>query len=273
MLYKPRSLILVGIVLALSVGVFLVLTVVNSSSPVRASAIIGNANATSEDILAQLGPEKALRITSTYYVRLGPSASKVAASDWPMAEEAYQESWLVFGADGLLADERALARDANGFVWQETVRVGNKSVSRNFYNGETISDAWRTVSADDYVRALAARMSHAIPAEQEATTKGKLFGLDSAIFEVTRSISPSEVISGDTGFSVPDLSDLRGQTLVSETEMVVQNPFLARRTTYVVDEEGNRHLVEELKIASVEVIELAQVPDSILNPPSWLLGE
>lgn len=263
---RKRSLIASGVALVLG-------AVLAASVGLRGSGSDGTVTAATLDqavdgVLSQLGPGKALRIVTASYARQGPSAAEVAASEWPAPERWTTERWVVFGEDGQSTTSRVISRDASGRVWQETARVGDQRVSRNFYTGNTLSFPWRPYSVETQVAIVKARNLAPVLEGQGTLTEGLLDGQRSAVLERQYPITPDMYPAKD-GFAVPDLSDLNGETLVSRTEVAVENPLFVRWSLYAVDRDGQRHLVERRETVAVEVVDLADVPEHVLTTPSW----
>ncbi|MFQ5874562.1 MAG: hypothetical protein ACE5JL_12280 [Dehalococcoidia bacterium] len=272
MWWRPRQLLIASLVLALGLGTGLYFGIDSATDPILPDDLFAQVEETANDFLAQLGPGKVVHTVGSYYARQGPSAAKVSASDWPQPETSFSDSWQVFGPDGMLIDQRGVLRDAVGNIWQETARVGDEVVSHNFYTGEELTDPWRPLSISDYQKGLIVGFRKSIEGQQDVD-QGRLFGLASAIFSKSRAVNPQMDHSSDSGFVIPDMSDLSGESVVTQREVAISNPLLSRWSVYLVDSVGERHVVEQQEQSMWEVINISELPDDLRALPSWASGK
>lgn len=262
-----KTAVATGSILALAL-IWVLWIVLNPGNLASAAALKITAEKTAVDILAELDAGKAFHSQSYVYIRQGPSALKISESDWPQPESWTVESWTVFGEDGLRITDRSIAKDPEGFVWQESARIGDELVAWNFYSGEMLISSWNAVTIGEFVGGLSASVAGLIGNEGEATKRGNLDGLESVIFQTSRPVDPDRDYSSNGGFVIPDLTGLKPESVETEKEFVINNPFISRTVRYAVDENGVRVVVSERKI-QYDVVEVDDLSPALLKLPSW----
>ncbi len=232
-----------------------------SAGPLGSEGVVEESILSVDDTIlqdVQLG--KTLYIVYEIYQRHGAKADMIQANTSALPERRRVQTAMTFDAQGLLAQERALAIDENDSVVQERfIQDGNHMV-KNERTGEITrlsSVDGRAFTVNKVSQLNGAALVNSMQSDGSGWRtigSGSIQGVDTTVLE--RRVPWVDPYAGrpdNSGFRIPWTSDLSPTYWIYEFEVSLGNPFIHDERTYVVDADDVRTLVAQRRIIGMAI--------------------
>ena len=215
-----------------------------------------------DELLTRLTPGTSLHMQMEIFKRHGPAASEIETMSWAMPENAVWEGWVgPVNEDGTFAGYKGIIKDAAGNIVQEVAKIGEEVVYRDVRFGEEMRSPWVPMSAGGYLQAAAnlpqrlldggwAWVANGSWNGRETVVLEKRVAYEEPFFSRTEGATQGSV----TGANIPYTLDLQLKELMIRKEIVLENPILYRAQTWVIDQWGDRTLIEEARWTLIELL-------------------
>lgn len=198
-----------------------------------------------------------LHIKMQEFKRHGPAASEMEAIPFIPPETTVGDVWLgPVDSDGIFTGYKGILTDLTGDTVQEVSTIGDEVVYRDVRSGEERRVPYAGMRPTDYLQAVA--NTAPILLERGWTWVGNEIwdGRETVVFEKLSPWTDSSFEQVESGSIVnPYTLDLDPQEILQRIEIVLDNPLLHIEQIWVIDQLGNRILIDEERYILVEVLD------------------
>jgi hypothetical protein len=226
-----------------------------SNDEINADTLNENLQLSIEKLGEQLTPDNQLYLKIETFRRYGPASERIMKRPFANPERYFEEVWMQIDSERNVSNYTTATTDQNGKLIQTGEVVGEEVVFTDINSGETNSVPFRKSNIDAYFQGSLNIIDRLEKEKWDSIGRGQINNVKTAIFQRLQQIdnSLSSPLESDD-IVIPWTQDLNPFKMEMQAEIGIDNPFIFSVKRWIIDEGGNKTLVEENKTIAFAVI-------------------